>query len=121
MPRKTWKLSPPRWLSDSPARMSSRSLESGDTQDVEREEIRDVARSWEVVTSQERFRARVITVRTDGVRMPEGEVVDRDYVTHPGSVGVVAVDDEDRVLMIRQYRHPVRHLLWEIPAGLRDV
>ncbi|MDH2428524.1 NUDIX hydrolase [Sphaerisporangium sp. TRM90804] len=84
-------------------------------------DVRDVGRSWEVLDSRERFRARVISVRTDGVRMPENEVVDRDYVIHPGSVGVLVLDDDGRVLLIRQYRHPVRHLLWEIPAGLRDV
>jgi ADP-ribose pyrophosphatase len=42
-------------------------------------------------------------------------------VLHPGAVAVLALDDADRILMIRQYRHPVGHLLWEIPAGLRDV
>jgi ADP-ribose pyrophosphatase len=42
-------------------------------------------------------------------------------VEHPGAVGVVALDTEGRVLMIRQYRHPVGRMLWELPAGLRDV
>jgi len=42
-------------------------------------------------------------------------------VLHPGAVAVLALDDADRILMIRQYRHPVGRLLWEIPAGLRDV
>ncbi|MBO3745337.1 NUDIX hydrolase [Streptosporangiaceae bacterium NEAU-GS5] len=84
-------------------------------------EIRDVPESWEVVHSSTPWGARVISVRTDGVRMPEDDVVDRDYVVHPGSVGVVALDEEGRVLLLRQYRHAVRRLLWEIPAGLRDV
>ncbi len=42
-------------------------------------------------------------------------------VEHPGAVAVLALDEHDRVLLIRQYRHPVGRLLWEIPAGLRDV
>ena len=42
-------------------------------------------------------------------------------VEHPGGVAIVALDDAGQVLLIRQYRHPVGHLLWEIPAGLRDV
>jgi len=42
-------------------------------------------------------------------------------VEHPVAVGVVALDETDQVLLIRQYRHPVGRLLWEIPAGLRDV
>jgi 8-oxo-dGDP phosphatase len=84
-------------------------------------EVRDVPEGWKVDSSAEHFRGRVITAVTDAVVMPDGEVVNRDYVIHPGSVAVVALDDQDRVLLIRQYRHPVRRLLWELPAGLRDV
>jgi 8-oxo-dGTP pyrophosphatase MutT (NUDIX family) len=65
-----------------------------------------------------------VSVRTDRVRMPNGdatEVVERDIVEHPGSVGVIGLDERERVLLIRQYRHPVAHRLWEPPAGLRDV
>ncbi|WP_028047874.1 NUDIX domain-containing protein [Cellulomonas sp. URHE0023] len=58
----------------------------------------------------------------------DGDVVDlgdtqvlREYVSHPGAVAVIALDDEDRVLLLSQYRHPVRSELWEPPAGLRDV
>jgi ADP-ribose pyrophosphatase len=53
--------------------------------------------------------------------MPEGDVAARDVVEHPGAVAIVALDDAGRVLLIRQYRHPAGHFLWEIPAGLRDV
>ncbi len=60
-------------------------------------------------------------MRTDDVVMPDGSVVHRDYQVHPGSVAVLALDGEGRVLVIRQYRHPVRQKLWEIPAGLLDV
>jgi 8-oxo-dGDP phosphatase len=48
-------------------------------------------------------------------------VVGRDVLEHPGAVAIVALDPDERVLMIRQYRHPVGRMLWEIPAGLRDV
>ena len=44
----------------------------------------------------------------------------REFLGHPGSVVVLALDDDERVLMLRQYRHPVRAELWELPAGLRD-
>ncbi len=87
----------------------------------ENHDVVDVPEEWKVVSSTEHFRARVITGVTDAVVMPDAEVVNRDYVTHPGSVAVVALDDRGRVLLIRQYRHPVRRLLWELPAGLRDV
>ena len=52
--------------------------------------------------------------------MAAGRIVVRDVVEHPGAVGIVALDDSERVLMIRQYRHAVRQYLWEIPAGLLD-
>ncbi len=45
----------------------------------------------------------------------------REFVAHPGAVAVVATDDSNRILMIKQYRHPVRQKLWELPAGLTDV
>lgn len=49
------------------------------------------------------------------------EELTRVFVSHPGAVAVLAVDAEDRVLLISQYRHPARMTLWEIPAGLLDV
>ena len=52
--------------------------------------------------------------------MPGGQTADREIVEHPGAVAVLGLDESGRVLMIRQYRHPVGRLLWEIPAGLRD-
>jgi len=87
-------------------------------------EIRDTPQTWQVVGGREHFVGRILRVRSDDVLMPTGsgeEAVNREYVVHPGSVGTIALDDQGRILMIRQYRHPVRHLLWEIPAGLRDV
>lgn len=50
-----------------------------------------------------------------------GQKLVREFVQHPGAVAVLAIDDSQRVLLIRQYRHPVRAYLWEIPAGLLDV
>jgi 8-oxo-dGDP phosphatase len=86
--------------------------------------VRDAPERWEVVGSKEGFRGRVIGVRVDKVIMPNGagsEVTEREVVAHPGAVGVLALDGDERVLLIRQYRHPVGYLLWEAPAGLRDV
>jgi 8-oxo-dGTP pyrophosphatase MutT (NUDIX family) len=83
--------------------------------------VTDVVEHWPVVSSAEPFRGRLVTVRTDKVRMPDNQLAEREVVTHPGAVAVLALDNADRVLMIRQYRHPVGRLLWEIPAGLRDV
>jgi 8-oxo-dGTP pyrophosphatase MutT (NUDIX family) len=50
----------------------------------------------------------------------DGESITRDFIRHPGAVAVLVLDDDDQVLLIRQYRHPVRMALWEIPAGLLD-
>lgn len=83
--------------------------------------IADTAERWPVVSSAELARGRLVSVRTDEVRMPGNEVAEREVVTHPGAVAVLALDDASRILMIRQYRHPVGRLLWEIPAGLRDM
>jgi ADP-ribose pyrophosphatase len=77
--------------------------------------------SYDVLSSAVQFAGRIITVRTDEVRMPGGSVATREVVSHPGAVGVVALDPDDRVLMIRQYRPAVRRYLWELPAGLLDV
>ncbi len=83
---------------------------------------RDEPLSWPVVDSEERFDGRVIAVRSDTVRSPvDGSEFVRDVVVHPGAVAVVAVDDQDRVLVVRQYRHPVGLRPVELPAGLRDV
>ncbi|MFJ3164078.1 NUDIX domain-containing protein [Streptomyces kanasensis] len=83
--------------------------------------IQDTPEEWRVTATSTPFRGNKTSVRTDDVVMPDGTVVGRDYQVHPGSVAVLALDDEDRVLVLRQYRHPVRHKLWEIPAGLLDV
>ncbi|MFC7909407.1 MULTISPECIES: NUDIX hydrolase [Streptomyces] len=83
--------------------------------------IKDTPEEWEVRATATPFVGNKTSVRTDDVVMPDGSVVRRDYQVHPGSVAVLALDDEDRVLLIKQYRHPVRHKLWEIPAGLLDV
>ncbi|TDW79233.1 ADP-ribose pyrophosphatase [Kribbella pratensis] len=64
---------------------------------------------------------RVISVRRDTIEPPVGEQFTRDVVVHPGAVGVVALDENNRMLLVRQYRHPVGYKLLEAPAGLLDV
>ncbi len=66
------------------------------------------------------FEGRVWSVVRDYVRIGESDSV-RDVVIHPGAVAVIAVDHDDRILLIRQYRHPVAMYLFEPPAGLLDV
>ena len=63
----------------------------------------------------------IVDLVQDEVRTPDGELIKREYLAHPGAVGIIALDDQDRVILVRQYRHPVRHRLIEPPAGLLDV
>ena len=83
--------------------------------------ISDTPASYDVVSTEAVYTSgRVIDVRRDQVAMPGGGTATRDVIEHPGAVGVIALDDRQRVLLLRQYRHPVRQLLWEPPAGLLD-
>lgn len=86
------------------------------------DELRDRRERWPVETSETEFDGKVISVRRDLVRSPvDGTTFHRDVVVHPGAVAIVALDEQDRVLVVSQYRHPVGHRLIELPAGLRDV
>jgi len=85
-------------------------------------ELADEPASQPVRSSVSVFRSgRVIEVRSDVVEMADGSTAVRDVVVHPGAVGIIALDDDGRVLLVQQYRHPVRRRLWEPPAGLLDV
>lgn len=68
------------------------------------------------------YRGRVMDVIADAVVLGDGESapVRREYLDHPGAVAVIVLDDSDRILLQRQYRHPARQLMWEPPAGLLD-
>ncbi len=80
-----------------------------------------MAHAFEVLDSETLFDGHVISLRRDTVTMPGGGDSVREVVVHPGAVAVVALDDDDRLLLVRQYRHPVGAHLWELPAGLRDA
>ena len=83
--------------------------------------VEDVEESRRVLATKRVFDGLVWDVRRDVVDLGDGQTVERDVLDHPGAVGVLALDDRDRVLFVRQYRHPARRLLWEPPAGLLDV
>jgi ADP-ribose pyrophosphatase len=86
-----------------------------------RDELTDVPLAWPVESSTVLARGKITSYVQDQVRTPDGELISREYLEHPGAVGVIALDDHDRVALVRQYRHPVRHRLIEPPAGLLDV
>jgi ADP-ribose pyrophosphatase len=66
-------------------------------------------------------RGHVIELHRCRFRAPDGSVIERDVVRHPGAVSVVAVDDEGSVVLVRQFRAPLDREMLEIPAGKRDV
>lgn len=74
-----------------------------------------------VLASEVSFEGHVWDVRTETVDLGEGGVVVRDFVDHTGAVAVLALDEEDRAVLVQQYRHPVGAFEWELPAGLQDV
>ena len=85
------------------------------------EPLRDRLERRPVLSSELAFAGRVWDVRSEHVDLGEGGVVVRDFVDHTGAVAVLAVDDEDRAVLVQQYRHPVGAFEWELPAGLLDV
>jgi 8-oxo-dGDP phosphatase len=82
---------------------------------------RDVFAPRPVLRSELIHHGLVWDVVRDSVDLGPAGVVRREYLRHPGAVGVLALDDRERVLLLLQYRHPVRMQLWELPAGLLDV
>ena len=89
--------------------------------------VRDLVeefRAHPVLASERAFEGIIFDVRRDRVDLGEGGVVTRDYIAHPGAVGILAlreVDGRDHVLLVRQYRHASGGSVWELPAGLLDV
>ncbi len=73
-----------------------------------------------LVTSEPLVAAGYISVTRDTVRFPDGAEAERAVVWHPGAVALVVIDDQDRWLLVRQYRHPAGKVLLEVPAGTRD-
>ena len=72
-----------------------------------------------VASSEIVFDGAIWNVRRDRLAYAAGEIT-REYIDHPGAVAVLVLDDQDRVCLIRQYRHPIRTREWELPAGLLD-
>ncbi|HSN43313.1 MAG TPA: NUDIX hydrolase [Propionibacteriaceae bacterium] len=81
----------------------------------------DLPHTWDVVRHEVLGRGRVSDFVEDDVLTPSGEQITRQYLTHPGAVAILALDEEDRVAVVDQYRHPVGMTLVEIPAGLLDA
>ncbi len=72
------------------------------------------------LTSETVYTGKIITVRHDTVRLPNGREATRDVVAHPGAVAVVPITAAGEVVLVRQYRYPVARALLEVPAGKLD-
>ena len=71
----------------------------------------------EFVSRQEIFHGRIVDLRVDTVRLPNGHLTTREVIDHPGGVAVVAIDENDNVLTVKQYRYAFQTVLEELPAG----
>jgi ADP-ribose pyrophosphatase len=77
--------------------------------------------SFETVLASERiYEGRILNLRVDQIRTPQGVEALREIVENGGAVAVVAVDDQQRVVLVKQYRHAIRAVVTEIPAGKLD-
>lgn len=85
------------------------------------EPLADTYHPLPVVSSETVMRGMIWDVVRERVDLGDAGEVTREFVRHPGAVAVAALDEQDRIVLIQQYRHPVRMLEWEIPAGLLDV
>ncbi|GIN89513.1 ADP-ribose diphosphatase [Siminovitchia terrae] len=69
------------------------------------------------VSTEPIFKGKIISVQVDEVELPNGELSKREIVHHPGAVGLIALTDENKIVMVEQYRKPLERSLLEIPAG----
>lgn len=72
------------------------------------------------ISSEKVFEGHVIDVRVDMVEMPDGRTAFRDIVDHPGGVGVLAITNDNKIILVKQYRKPIEKAIYEIPAGKLD-
>lgn len=76
---------------------------------------------FETTSSETLHSGKIFALRVDQVRMPGGGVATREVVENFGAVAIVALDDDGRIPLVYQYRHPFGRRLWELPAGLLDI
>ncbi len=88
---------------------------------MSKQQVADEFSDRELVARETVYQGRIWDVLHDTVQLSPSSRIERDYISHPGAVCVLVLDEQDRVLMINQYRHPVAMRLWELPAGLLDV
>lgn len=76
--------------------------------------------SEKTIKSETIFEGKIIKVKVDTVKLPDGKTATRELVEHPGGVAVIAIDEHEEVYMVRQYRKPFDKICFEVPAGKLD-
>ena len=84
-------------------------------------DLHDEAYTPTITASEVVYHGAVWNIRRETFDLPEATGLVRDMMAHSGAVAIACVDEQERILLIQQYRHPVRARLWEVPAGLLDV
>jgi ADP-ribose pyrophosphatase len=74
----------------------------------------------ETLSSRTVYRGRLLHVLEDEVRLPDGASARREYIRHPGAVMIIPVLDAETVVLVRQFRYPLRRHFYELPAGKRE-
>jgi ADP-ribose pyrophosphatase len=72
------------------------------------------------INSKELFRGLFMQVMHDTVELPDGKIASREYIKHNGAVAIIAITDDNHIVIERQYRHPVGQIMLELPAGKLD-
>ncbi|WP_285318346.1 NUDIX hydrolase [Pseudarthrobacter sp. lyk4-40-TYG-27] len=85
-------------------------------------QVSDAPSPRRLLSTEKVYQGRIWDVVSDTFQLSEsGDALTRDYIDHPGAVAVLPMDAGGRILLLKQYRHPVGMDLWEVPAGLLDV
>ncbi|OIQ58257.1 ADP-ribose pyrophosphatase [Moorella thermoacetica] len=72
------------------------------------------------IASERIYEGRILNLRRDRVRLPDGHEASREVVEHPGAVAIIALDEAKNIYLVRQYRYPIERVTLEIPAGKLD-
>lgn len=75
----------------------------------------------QTISSDKIYTGRVISLRVDTVEVPQKGYKKREIVEHPGAVGIVALTDDNKIVLVKQFRKPIEKVIWEIPAGKLEI
>lgn len=82
--------------------------------------VEEESKEYKIVESKTIFEGKILTLKIDQVKMPHGPIRERETIFHKGAVGIVPLTKDNEVYLVKQYRHPIREFLLEIPAGKLD-